>query len=1396
VLSAIPVGGQFLVNESFAAPEPATAVAILDSTPGSGGEFVAVWQSYGEDGDGWGVFAQVFDRDGEAIPGQPAFQVNQPAASDPTGIALGNQLAPTVASDGSGGFLIAWQGEDLSAGGYDIYARRASFLGGTLVLEDQQLANTDLTAGNQVAPTAAMDAAGDFVVAWQSDTADPLSGIDIVARRGSLGDGFSADEFVVNDETSGDQTTPAASMNPATGDFAIAWRGPDTMMSIFAPLSEGGEDGEEETSEETRPGVFVNVFRVTGPALDSTGDIRVNASSYNDLALPAAAMNASGELVVAWQVEGQEGSGSDIYGRRFAFTGASMTLSPLATADAGSGDFRLNETTERPQRAPAVGIDADGDFLAAWQTQEQDGFSWAVFGRRYDAAGPTGSFGSEFLINTGTTLGPQIAPAVAVDGSGRSVVAWVGPEIPDTGEEAEEGEGGRRPSVRGKVFDNAGGVAVTDELLLAVIAGLESEPAATASDAAGNFVVVWQSFEDEGDESDFGIYVRFFQANGDPIDLDEDGLDGDRLLVNTLTAGSQSAPAVAMDSAGNFVVVWQAALADGDGSGIYARRWNASLKDWSDPVEFLVNETSLGDQITPAVAMDGSGRFTVVWAGPDSDGTGIFARRYAADGTPDPAGEFQVNVERATDQSSPTIGMNEAGDAVIAWVSDHNRLIDPEDAEKTIFARWYDFAGTPLGAGEFSVSEYVKDAQEFPTVGLEGDGDFTLAWQSINQESNQEGEGTSWGVYARQFTVDRQAGTISSPQAAEFRVNETTDGPQRYPAIGVAAEGQFVVTWQSIRQDESSWGIFERQFAPDASPTTAEARVNSFGSGPQILPAVAQRPSGNFTIIWSGRGFDETEGVWGQRYDWIADAFEGGAVLAAATSPALGPNWTEQTGGYAITPNSATATASPSVASFNGISLRDVSVEGEVSLANGGGYQGFMARYSGPADSNMYWGGLVNRGSFLAEIWRNSGGTWTLLAREGVAGGSGSLQFDVIGESLKLSLDGVVVAFANDAVITQAGGIGMRGSLGTSVDNFSYARLQQTVAGPLFRDFFNLSDGSPPNRFWISDFGNFVIEADRLVGQGRINNTSLGTAPATDGTVTATVRADAVGKFAGIMARSTGRNDADMYWAGLVNRTGSLSSEVWRNLGGSWTLLEAETHAGLDPAAEQAIAFDIVAAELVFTVNGTTAHDLTDAAIPGPGRFGLRASAAATISQVEIDDPIVTASLPFSTAFNPTPTGDLGPEWTVELGSYSTATGSALATATPSIATLNGVLAANATFQATILIPGPGRYAGFVARSTGLGETDMLWAGLVNRGGPLQAEIWRNVAGSWSLLSAAAVPGPATAPRSLLFTAVNSSLDLRVDGLPVTSASDTVLGIGRVGMRASAGTLLDNLSIS
>src|SRR2546429_68939 len=62
-------------------------------------------------------------------------------------------------------------------------------------------------------------------------------------------------------------------------------------------------------------------------------------------------------------------------------------------------------------------------------------------------------------------------------------------------------------------------------------------------DAAGDFVITWQSTGQDGDS--YGVYAQRYSATGLPL--------GAEFQVNTFTTNRQSGPAVAMDAGGDFV---------------------------------------------------------------------------------------------------------------------------------------------------------------------------------------------------------------------------------------------------------------------------------------------------------------------------------------------------------------------------------------------------------------------------------------------------------------------------------------------------------------------------------------------------------------------------------------------------------------------------------------------------------------------------------------------------------------------------------------------------------------------------------------------------------------------------------------------------------------------------
>src|SRR5262249_39312722 len=117
----------------------------------------------------------------------------------------------------------------------------------------------------------------------------------------------------------------------------------------------------------------------------------------------------------------------------------------------------------------------------------------------------------------------------------------------------------------------------------------------------------------------------------------------------------------------------------------------------------------------------------------------------------------------------------------------------------------------------------------------------------------------------------------------------------------------------------------------------------------------------------------------------------------------LSRNWTDRNGNVTVVNGQATGTGASNVSTVNGVNQGDVAVTANVTVA-AGQYAGLVTRYGGPLESNFYVGFLVSNGSsFQGTIWKNIGGTYSLLASGSfVNTGIGTLEFEAVGPSLKL----------------------------------------------------------------------------------------------------------------------------------------------------------------------------------------------------------------------------------------------------------------------------------------------------------------------------------------------------------------------------------------------------------
>jgi hypothetical protein len=391
---------------------------------------------------------------------------------------------------------------------------------------------------------------------------------------------------------------------------------------------------------------------------------------------------------------------------------------PAGAQPVGS-EFQVNTHTASFQRTgpdtggQRISTDASGNFVVVWQSRGQDGSGWGVFGQRYDSTGTP--VGSEFRANT-RTLHHQEYPSVAVAGDGEFVVVW-NTTLPS----------GAYVGIFGQRFDSDGAPQGDEFRIDSLDSASQSHPS-LASDAAGNFVVVWVDFVGGGGN---------FEISGQRYDSDGVALGG-QFRVNTDTAAFQFLPSVASDASGDFVVVWESSGQDGNALEIFGQRFDSQGSPQGS--EFRVNTTTTNDQRSPSVAASAGGDFVVVWEGccPKGGFSGIFGQRYDSAGAP-LGGEFQVNTHTGTAHRYPSVSSDADGSFVVAWAS-----VGQDGRSYGVFGQRYDRQGRARGS-EFQINSFTTSIQWHPSVGATGRHRFVVVWESANQD------GSGFGVFGRRI---------------------------------------------------------------------------------------------------------------------------------------------------------------------------------------------------------------------------------------------------------------------------------------------------------------------------------------------------------------------------------------------------------------------------------------------------------------------------------------------------------------------------------------------------------------------------------------------------------------------------------------------------------------------
>ena len=640
----------------------------------------------------------------------------------------------------------------------------------------------------------AKDSAGNFVVVWQSygSYGTDTLGTSIQGRRYTSSGVDLGPQFQVNTYTTYFQINPAVASDPAGG-FVVVWQNP------------------------VSPTPRIQGQRYASDGLPLGSEFQVNTYTSGTERYPAVGRAANGDFVVVWESTGSLGtdtSSISIQGQRYASSGAAL-----------GSQFQINTYTTSFQEQPSVAVDPAGDFVVVWQSSGSwgtDTSGQSIHGQRYASNGSP--LGSEFQVNN-FTLNDQRHPSVATSGSGGFVVAWQ-----SMGSFASDSSS---YSIQAQRYAS-NGAALGSQFQVNSYTSSRQIRARVAADLAGDFLVTWESDGSSGsDSSQYSIQGQRYASNGTA--------SGGEFQLDTYTTGRQTLPCVASGAAGDALIAWLDTM-------IHARR----LDGIALGSQFQANSYTTSYQIQSAVASDAAGDFVMVWeslgsGGSDHNGTSIQGQRYDSQGHA-VGSQFQVNSYTPYYQTLPSVSASPSGDFVVVWET-------PQ-----IEAQRYASNGSALG-GEFQVNSYTTGYSNSPDVASEPDGGFVVVWQSRG----------SPGTDSSDFSIQGQRyASNGSAAGSQFQVNTVTTYGQTAPSVATDPSGNFVVVWQSNRDGFVDTNIEGQRFASNGTRQGSEFQVNSYTTSSQKYPNVAKAANGDFVVVWQSRGCfcgdSSYESILGQRY--------------------------------------------------------------------------------------------------------------------------------------------------------------------------------------------------------------------------------------------------------------------------------------------------------------------------------------------------------------------------------------------------------------------------------------------------------------------------------------------------------------------------------------------------
>ena len=324
--------------------------------------------------------------------------------------------------------------------------------------------------------------------------------------------------------------------------------------------------------------------------------------------------------------------------------------------------------------------------------------------------------------------------------------------------------------------------------------------------------------------------------------------------ANGYTNGGQTRASSVVDSSGNLIVVWQDSELDGNGSGIYARKFSPAGAPLAD--QYRINSTTTGDQTSPEIVPISNG-FVVMWIDIHSRERVMFQRLDASGAKAGSEVEATATFDPNLTPLYPRVFSLSDGGFTVLWLGSPFG-----DGGFNVVGRRYNSGGTQSGTLAATITAADGNAGErlgtvaggagFPQIGLALASDETILvyWNRISDTFVPDvGMRYSSFVQVQRLGLDgTKIGGVAT--LASYNLSEDLDVQRVTPLITVLGGGDFLL--QLHEPDDFRWTArrFNSSYAAQGSPVTLiDASESAVGF---LIGAARSKPlsNGDLLVSW------------------------------------------------------------------------------------------------------------------------------------------------------------------------------------------------------------------------------------------------------------------------------------------------------------------------------------------------------------------------------------------------------------------------------------------------------------------------------------------------------------------------------------------------------------------